>query len=61
MLPNLIDYINISELLENDMSRCNCTSGGSRGWVWAVVCVGGGWGHRFCSLKHFYYLSDLVN
>ena len=29
------NYINISKFLDNDMSRCKCTSGDSRGRVWA--------------------------
>ena len=28
--PNLIDYINISKVLDNYMSRCKCTGGDSR-------------------------------
>ena len=28
--PNLIDYINLSKVLDNCTRRCNCTSGESR-------------------------------
>ena len=39
--PNLIDYINLSKVLDNYTGRCKCTSGESRlGLV--CVCVGGG-------------------
>ena len=35
--PNLIDYINLSKVLDNYMRRCRCTSGGS---MVGLVCVG---------------------
>ena len=40
--PNLINYINISKFLDNEMSRRKCTGGNSRRWDWAGVCVRGG-------------------
>ena len=35
--PNLIDYINLSKILDNYMRRCKCAGGDSRvglGWWW---------------------------
>ena len=43
--PNLIDYINLSKVLDNYMSRCKCSGGDSRvelGW----------WGDISFSLKN---------
>ena len=55
--PNLIDYISISKLLDNDMSSCRCTCGNSRGWDWA----GGGGGGISFSLKNISSLFLLLN
>ena len=48
--PNLIDYINLSKVLDNYMRRRKCTSGESR-----VGFVAGGGGHRFFSEEHFQF------
>ena len=45
LLIKLIDYINISKVLGNYMSRCKCTGGDSKG---GILLVGG---HHF-SLKN---------
>ena len=48
--PNLIDYINLSKVLDNYTRRCKCTSGESRV---GLVCGGRGEGHQFFSEKPF--------
>ena len=49
--PNLIDYINLSKVLDNYTRRRKCTSGESTvGFV-----GGGGGGHRFFSEEHFQF------
>ena len=45
--PNLIAYINLSKVLDNYMSRCECSG---RDWRGGIGLVGG---HQFFSEKHF--------
>ena len=47
--PNLIDYINLSKVLDNYTRGCKCTSGESRV---GLVCGGGGGGGVSFSLKN---------
>ena len=47
--PNLIDYINLSRVLDNYTRSCKCTSRESRV---GLVCRGGG-EYQFFSEKHF--------
>ena len=54
--PNLIDYINQSQVLDNYMRRCKCTVRDSRGGIWLVCVEGGGGGGISISLKNIYSL-----
>ena len=38
----MIDYINLSKVLDNYIKRCKCTGGESRGGIWLA-----GGGHKF--------------
>ena len=57
--PNLIDYINLSKVVDNYTRRCKCTSEESR---LALVWVGG-WGAGDISfpLKNISSISILFN
>ena len=50
--PNLIDYISLSKVLDNCMSRWKCTGGDSRGWIGLVGDIS--FSLKNISSKHWY-------